>query len=39
MHWTEEKIKEIYDAAMRAAVTNEEFRTALLEDSAAAIDA
>ena len=38
MNWTEEKIKEVYEAAMSAAVTDEEFRAALLADPKAAIE-
>jgi len=38
MNWTEEKIKEIYETALRSAVTDEEFRAALLEDPKTAIE-
>ena len=38
MNWTEEKIKEVYEATMRAAMTDEEFRTALLADPKKAIE-
>lgn len=38
MNWTKEKIKEVYEAVLRAAVTDEEFRAAFLEDPAAAIE-
>ena len=38
MNWTEEKIKEIYEAAMSAAVTDEEFRAELLTDPKKAIE-
>lgn len=38
MNQVEERIKEVYDAAMQAAVTDEEFRAALLTDPKAAIE-
>ena len=38
MSRTEEKIKEVYGEAMRAAVTDEEFRAALLGNPTAAIE-
>lgn len=38
MNWTEEKIKEIYEAAMRAAMTDDEFRAALLKEPVESIE-
>lgn len=38
MNWTEEKINEIYEAAMRAAMTDEEFRAELLKEPVASIE-
>jgi len=38
MNWTEEKIKEVYEAAMRAAMTDEEFRKELLADPKVVIE-
>ena len=37
MNWNEEKINEIYQAAMTAAVTDEEFRLELLADPKEAV--
>lgn len=38
MAWTQEKINEIYMEVQKMAVTDEEFRKELLEDSSAAIE-
>lgn len=38
MNWTEKKIREVYEEAMRAAVTDEEFRAGLLDDPKGAVE-
>ena len=38
MSWTEEKINEVYEEVMRAAVTDEEFRAALIAEPTVAIE-
>lgn len=38
MNWTKEKIEEAYEAVLKSATTDEEFREALLADPTAAIE-